>query len=257
MGIFQLLIDYVLHLDRYVSQLIEYFGPWTYVVVFLIIFLETGLVLTPFLPGDSLIFALGAFAAIGSLNIWLLFILLSLAAILGDTMNYWIGHYLGRKILRARPQFMKRYEIDIRGIKRDSHVVIRLRYFMNIRNVIIRSMIYRIYKHIINAKNISITKKFFIKHGGKTIILARFIPIIRTFAPFLAGIGKMDYWKFFMYNVVGGIVWVGLFLWVGYFFGNISWVQENFSIVIIIIMATSLIPVITAIITNLRDKRKK
>ncbi len=214
MGIFQLLIDYVLHLDRYVSQLIGFFGVWTYVVVFLIIFLETGLVLTPFLPGDSLIFALGAFAAIGSLNIWLLFILLSLAAILGDTANYWIGHYIGPKVFKSKSKWL-------------------------------------------NTNHLTRTQAFFDKHGGKTIILARFIPVIRTFAPFLAGVGRMDYWKFLAYNIIGGIAWVGIFVWGGYFFGNLAWVQSNFHIVIIAIISISLVPVIYTIVQNIREKRKK
>ena len=214
MSIVQLLIDYVLHLDKYVSQLIAYFGFWTYGVVFLIILLETGVVILPFLPGDSLIFALGTFAAIGSLNIWLLFILLSLAAILGDTLNYWIGSYIGPKVFKSKSKW-------------------------------------------INPAHLTRTQKFFDKHGGKTIILARFIPILRTFAPFLAGVGKMNYWKFLAYNVVGGIAWVGIFVWGGYFFGNLAWVQANFHIVIIAIISISLVPVIFTIVQQVKERREK
>jgi len=211
MGLFSSIIDIILHLDKYLALVVQYFGLWTYAVVFLVIFLETGLVLTPFLPGDSLIFALGTFAAVGTFNIWILFILLSLAAILGDTANYWIGNYIGPKVLMTRSK-------------------------------------------LLNKDHLHKTQKFFDKHGGKTIILARFIPIIRTFAPFLAGVGEMSYWRFLAYNVVGGIAWVGLFVWGGYFFGNIPWVKENLQIVIVIIIATSLIPIIISIVNKYKRK---
>jgi len=165
----------------------------------MIIFLETGLVVTPFLPGDSMIFTAGTMAGMGWFNIWILFILFSVAAILGDTVNYWIGFHLGPKVFREKSRFL-------------------------------------------NKKRLEETKKFFDKYGSETIILARFMPFVRTFAPFVAGIGKMDYWKFLVYNVVGGIAWVGLFVWGGYFFGNLAWVQGHFTLVILMILLLSFIP---------------
>ncbi len=211
MGLISTIIDIVLHVDKYLTLIIQYFGGWTYALVFLVIFLETGLVLTPFLPGDSLIFALGTFAAVGTFNIWLLFLILALAAILGDTVNYWIGSYIGSKVFTTKSK-------------------------------------------LLNKEHLHKTQRFFDRYGGKTIIIARFIPIIRTFAPFLAGVGKMRYWKFLVYNVIGGIAWVGLFLWGGYFFGNIPWVQKNLTLVVILIIATSLIPVIISIIQKYQKR---
>jgi membrane-associated protein len=199
MEVIQFLIDFVLHLDEHLATIIQNFGIWTYLLLFLIIFMETGLVITPFLPGDSLLFAAGAFAALGALNIWVLFVLLSLAAILGDTVNYWIGHYIGPRAFSGNVRFLKKEYLDR-------------------------------------------THAFYEKHGGKTIILARFIPIIRTFAPFVAGIGAMTYDKFIVYNVVGGVAWVGIFLFVGYFFGNLPFVKDNFTIVILAIIFISVLP---------------
>jgi membrane-associated protein len=186
---------------------------WTYLILFLIIFAETGFVVTPFLPGDSLIFAAGALAAsLGVLNPWLLFGLLTVAAILGDSVNYAIGHAIGPRVFREDVRFLKREYLDR-------------------------------------------THEFYEKHGGKTIILARFMPIIRTFAPFVAGVGAMTYQKFITYNVVGGIVWVGLFTFLGYFFGNIPAVQHNFTYVILGIIFVSVLPPIYEVLRS-RSKKK-
>jgi len=195
------LIDFILHLDVHLGQIISAYGSLTYALLFLIIFVETGLVITPFLPGDSLLFAVGAFAALGSLNIFMLLVLLTVAAIFGDTANYWIGHFFGEKLV-ANPKI---------PIKKE---------------------------HIVR------TQKFFDKHGGKTIILARFVPIVRTFAPFVAGIGKMHYGKFISFNIIGGIGWVLLVTLSGFFFGNIPVVKDNFSTVIIAIVLISIAPMI-------------
>ena len=193
------IIDFFLHLDKYLAEIISNYGTWTYLILFLIIFMETGLVVTPFLPGDSLLFAAGTFASLGALNVWVLFILLSIAAILGDTVNYWIGHYIGEKAFSGNIRFLKKEYLDR-------------------------------------------THDFYERHGGKTIILARFIPIIRTFAPFVAGVGEMSYGRFLTYNVVGGILWVGIFVFAGYFFGNIPFVRDNFTIVILAIIIISVLP---------------
>jgi len=195
----RLLIDFFLHLDVHLENIINQYGVWTYAILFLIIFMETGFVVTPFLPGDSLLFAAGTFAALGSLNVWLLILLLMIAAIGGDTVNYWIGHYLGDRAY------------NIKWIKREY---------------------------------LDRTHAFFQKHGGKTIFLARFVPIVRTFAPFVAGMGKMSYGYFFSYNVFGGIVWVFLFTLMGFFFGNIPWVKRNFEIVIVAIILISVVPAV-------------
>lgn len=193
-------IDLFLHLDKHLSVIIQTYGTWTYLLLFLIIFLETGFVVTPFLPGDSLLFAAGTFAGLGSLNVGYLFVLLSIAAIVGDTVNYWVGHYVGPRAFSGNIRFLKKEYLDR-------------------------------------------THEFYEKHGGKTIILARFIPIIRTFAPFVAGIGEMSYWRFISYNVLGGVVWVAIFTFGGYFFGNLKFVQENFSIVVIVIIIISVVPI--------------
>jgi membrane-associated protein len=195
------LINFILHIDVHLAEIISQYGVFAYGVLFIIIFIETGLVVTPFLPGDSLLFAAGAFAALGSLNIWVLLLLVTVAAIAGDTANYWIGHFFGKKIIALKHSPIK-------------------------------------------AEHIEETEKFFKKHGGKTIILARFVPIIRTFAPFVAGIGKMHYGYFISYNVIGGTVWVLLFTLAGYFFGNIEAVKHNFSLVIMAIIAVSVVPMI-------------
>lgn len=201
MQIIKLLIDFILHLDVHLGQIISSYGTLTYAILFLVIFIETGLVVMPFLPGDSLLFASGAFAALGSFNILFLLLLLSLAAILGDTANYWIGHFFGERMI-ANPKLP------------------------------------------IKKEHIEKTKKFFDKYGGKTIILARFVPIVRTFAPFVAGVGKMHYRNFISYNIIGGISWVLLFTLTGYFFGNIPTVKHNFSLVIFAIIGISVLPMV-------------
>jgi membrane-associated protein len=198
------LIDLFLHLDKHLSQVVQNYGALTYLLLFLIIFMETGLVVTPFLPGDSLLFAGGTFAspALGSpLNIWGLYLLLFAAAVLGDTVNYWIGHYLGERAFKEEHRFLKREYLER-------------------------------------------THRFYEKHGGKTIILARFVPIIRTFAPFVAGVGEMSYLRFISYNVIGGFLWVTLFTWGGYFFGNLPLVKNNFSLVVIAIVLISVLPAV-------------
>lgn len=208
------ILDFFLHLDNKLEDIIKNYGLWTYLILFLIIFCETGLVVTPFLPGDSLLFAAGTFAAGRGLNVWLLFILLSVAAIIGDTVNYWIGHYIGPKVF----------------------------YKENVR--------------FLNKKHLERTHEFYERYGGKTIIIARFIPIIRTFAPFVAGIGSMTYWRFITYNIVGGILWVGICVFAGFFFGNIPIVKNNFSIVIIAIIFISVLPVIIEFIRHRMSRGK-
>lgn len=197
--VFSGIIDFILNIDVHLAEIITRYGQFTYAILFFIVFAETGFVLTPFLPGDSLLFAAGALAALGSLNIWVMIALLSVAAIGGDTVNYWIGYFFGKKIL-AHPKIP------------------------------------------INEQHIAQTEAFFKKHGGKTIVLARFVPIVRTFAPFVAGIGKMNYSYFITYNVAGGMTWILLFTLSGYFFGNIAAVQHNFTLVIGAIVLLSVLP---------------
>jgi membrane-associated protein len=195
-------IEFFMHLDEHLNVIIQNYGVWTYLLLFLVIFCETGLVVTPLLPGDSLLFAAGTFAALGSLKVEWLYILLSVAAVGGDTVNYWIGHYVGPKVFHKE---------DV---------------------------------PFLNKKYLDRTHEFYEKHGGKTIILARFIPIIRTFAPFVAGIGKMTYGRFISYNVFGGLAWIAVFLFGGYFFGNIPLVKRNFTLVILAIIFISLLPAV-------------
>jgi membrane-associated protein len=200
MDFVQSVMDLFLHLDDHLSQIIARYGVWTHLILFLIVFAETGLVVTPFLPGDSLLFAAGTFAALGSLDVWLVVALLIGAAILGDTLNYWVGAWIGPRAFSGNVRFLRKDYLDR-------------------------------------------THAFYEKHGGKTIILARFVPIIRTFAPFVAGVGAMSYPKFITYNVVGAVLWVGLFVPAGYFFGNIPAVRENFTVVILAIIAISVVPI--------------
>jgi membrane-associated protein len=207
-------VDFFLHLDRHLAEVIQAYGIWTYALLFTIVFLETGLVVTPILPGDSLLFAAGTFAALGALDVGLLFVLLSVAAILGDTVNYAIGHYLGPKVFH--------YE--------------RSRFF--------------------NPDHLRKTHQFYEKYGGKTIIIARFVPIVRTFAPFVAGIGAMTYWRFLAYNVIGGVLWVTVCLFAGYFFGNIPIVKQNFSLAIIAIVVLSVMPAVVEYVRHRREAKR-
>jgi membrane-associated protein len=213
MEIFAGILNFILHIDAYLGDIIANYGAFAYAILFIIIFAETGFVFTPFLPGDSLLFAAGAFAALGSFNIVFLLILLWAAAFLGDTVNYWLGHFFGQKI------------IDNPKIP-------------------------------LNQEHINRTQKFYDKYGGKTIFLARFIPIIRTFAPFVGGIGKMDYKKFIVYNAAGGIVWVFGFTLLGYFFGSIPVIKNNFSLAVIVIIALSIVPIFFEIIKAKLRKEK-
>ncbi|HNO31748.1 MAG TPA: DedA family protein [Anaerolineales bacterium] len=193
------MLDLFLHLDEYLATIISNYGTWTYGILFVVIFVETGLVVMPFLPGDSLLFAAGTFAALGSLNVWFIVGLLAVAAVVGDAVNYSIGHYLGDRAYNVK--WVKREYLDK-------------------------------------------THAFFEKHGGKAIFLARFVPIVRTFAPFVAGIGKMSYSYFATYNIVGGITWVTIFTLLGYFFGNLEFVKKNFEFVIIAIILISVLPMV-------------
>jgi membrane-associated protein len=205
------ILDLFIHLDQHLSRVISEYGTWTHFILFLIVFCETGLVVTPLLPGDSLLFAAGTFAALGSLDLWLIVLLLIVAAILGDTVNYWVGAYLGPRAFRSNSRWLRQEYLDR-------------------------------------------THAFYEKHGGKTIILARFIPIIRTFAPFVAGVGVMSYPRFITYNVVGAVLWVGLFVLGGYFFGNIPTVRENFTLVILAIIVISVVPVVIEALKSRRSR---
>ena len=202
-------IDLFLHLDKHLGEIIQQYGGWTYAILTLVVFCETGLVVTPFLPGDSLLFAAGALAALpGSpLQVGVLFLLLAGAAVLGDTVNYWIGHRIGPRAFEGRIRFLKKSHLDK-------------------------------------------THEFYEKYGAKTIIIARFVPIVRTFAPFVAGVGSMSYGRFFTYNVVGGVLWVAVCLFAGYFFGNLPFVKANFSVVILAIIAISVLPAVVEIVRH-------
>jgi membrane-associated protein len=211
MTLVQFLVDLFLHLDKHLSAVITQYGAGTYGLLFLVIFIETGFVVTPFLPGDSLLFAAGTFAALGSLNVWLLYLLLAVAAILGDTANYWIGHFLGDRAYQIK--WIKKEYLDR-------------------------------------------THGFFEKYGNKTIFLARFVPIVRTFAPFVAGVGRMSYKDFFSYNVFGGLSWVALFTFAGYFFGNIQFIRDHFSLVVIAIVLISIVPMVIEAVKAKRESKQ-
>jgi membrane-associated protein len=209
-------LEVILHLADHIEKWVDLLGPWLYVVLFLIVFCETGLVVTPFLPGDSLLFAVGAVAANSKLDLFLVLGLLMAAAVLGDAVNYAVGRRLGPKVFRSEKSWL------------------------------------------FNKSHLLRTQYFYERYGGKTIILARFIPIIRTFAPFVAGIGKMDYRRFVAYNVVGAVAWVMLCVFGGYFFGNIEWVRNNFEVVIIAIVAISVLPMAIEMVMGwLRKAREK
>jgi membrane-associated protein len=203
--------DVILHLDKHLDSLVAQSGPWIYVILFLIIFCETGLVVTPFLPGDSLLFAVGALA-VGpeGLNIWILLGTLTAAAILGDSANYWIGYFLGNKLQQRCPKLIK-------------------------------------------PEHLRRTHDFYERYGGKTIIIARFVPIVRTFAPFVAGIGKMTYSRFMMFNVTGAVLWMFLLIPAGYFFGTLPIVRKNFTLVILMIIFLSILP---AVIEFMRERNR-
>lgn len=207
-------IDIVLHVNKYLGEIVQDYGAWVYFILFLIVFCETGLVVTPFLPGDSLLFAIGALAADGALDLKLCIFLLLIAAILGDTVNYWIGHWMGPKVFQ----------------KKDSR--------------------------FLNPKHLERTHAFYEKYGGKAIIFARFIPIVRTFAPFVAGVGSMTYSRFMFYNVTGAVLWIFGFTLAGYFFGTIPIVKKNFSLVILVIIILSVLPAVIEILREWRKSRK-
>ena len=206
MNIFAQFLDFILHLDHHLAELLQAHGAWVYGILFLIVFSETGLVIMPFLPGDSLLFVAGTLAAGGGLNVHAIVVLLIAAAILGDTVNYWVGHRLGRRLFQnpgarmLRPEFLAR------------------------------------------------TERFYAKYGAKTIVLARFVPIVRTFAPFVAGMGRMPYTKFLAYNVIGAVTWVALFTYAGYLFGQMPLIKDNFTWVVLAIIAVSVLPVVIELV---------
>ena len=208
-------VDFFLHLDQHLAEVIQQYGRTTYLILSLIVFLETGLVVTPILPGDSLLFAAGAFAALGHLRLWPLFFLLCVAAILGDTVNYAIGARIGPKVFSYS----------------------KSRFF--------------------NPDHLKKTHEFYEKYGGKTIIIARFVPIVRTFAPFVAGVGQMSYRQFIGYNVIGGVLWVSICVFAGYFFGNLPFVKKNFSVVVIVIVLISLLPAVIEYLKHRAEAKRK
>jgi membrane-associated protein len=205
------LIDFILHIDKHLAEIMQAYGTLTYVILFLIVFCETGLVVTPFLPGDSLLFAAGALATVGGLNVHLLSVLLFIAAVIGDSVNYAIGKYIGPRVFE----------------KKNS----------------------RIFK----PEYLKKTQYFYDKYGAKTIVIARFVPIVRTFAPFLAGVGTMEYKKFIFYNIFGAFIWIVLFVYAGYFFGNLPIIKNNFTLVILAIIVISILP---AVIEIWKERRK-
>lgn len=215
MHVIEIIINVILHLDKYINVMLQNYGMWTYAIIFLIIFCETGLVITPFLPGDSILFTTGVLASRGTLKIFLLFIILYLSAVMGDTVNYYVGQKIGNDVLEKK----------------------------NVK--------------FINKEYLMKAQSFYRKHGPMTIVLGRFIPIIRTFVPFVAGIGEMSYSKFILYNMLGGFLWVVLFLGGGYFFGDIPFVKEHFSYMLIAIIGISIIPAIIAIVKEKRNANNR
>lgn len=213
MDILSQAVDLFLNLDQHLQAVILQYGIWTYLILFFIIFMETGFVVTPFLPGDSLLFAAGTFAALGAFHVLVLFGLMCTAAILGDSVNYWIGNLVGPKV----------FEKDYRLLKREY---------------------------------LERTQSFYERHGGKTIFLARFVPIVRTFAPFVAGVGSMRYSRFLIYNLVGGLVWTATFIFLGFFFGNIPFVARNFELVVVAIILVSVAPMGVEFLSSLRRRRE-
>lgn len=209
------ILNFFLHLDSHLANIINLFGAWTYVILFGIIFAETGLVIAPFLPGDSLLFIVGTLAGSEYLNIWVVYVVLLGAAILGDTVNYWLGHHFGARVFS----------------KENSK--------------------------LFNKAYLEKTREFYEKHGGKTIILARFVPIIRTFAPFVAGIGKMHYGTFLTYNVIGGFIWVTSLVFAGYFFGGLEIIKNNFEYAVFGIVGISLLPVLFEYVKHRHEKKKE
>ena len=207
------LLDYVLHLNVHLDALVLQYGMWVYAILFLIVFCETGLVVTPFLPGDSLLFAVGALAAGGKLDVWLVTFVLLLAAVVGNTVNYWVGRFAGRKLTEKFPRLIKKKHLDR-------------------------------------------THAFYERYGGKTIIITRFVPIVRTFAPFVAGFGTMTYPRFMVFNIAGGLLWVGLIVPAGYFFGNLPVVKNNFGMVVIAIVVVSMLPMAVEIVREWLRQRK-
>ena len=203
------LASFILHIDSHLADLIARYGTWTYAILVLIVFCETGLVITPLLPGDSLLFAAGTFAALGSLDPVLLNVLLFAAVIAGDNVNYWIGRWIGPRAFSGEIRFFRKEYLDR-------------------------------------------TSAFFARHGGKTVILARFIPIVRTFTPFVAGIGAMTYPRFLAYSLGGGALWVTFFIWAGYLFGNLPFVRENFSLVVLAIILLSVLPIVIGVLKERR-----
>lgn len=214
MELIKTFVDFFIHLDRHLAEIIQDYGAHTYTLIFIVLFLETGVVVTPILPGDSLLFAAGSFAGLGALSLWPLYFLCCAAAILGDTVNYAIGAYLGPKVFHYP----------------------RSRFF--------------------NPDHLRKTHEFYEKYGGKTIIIARFIPIIRTFAPFVAGVGKMSYGHFLTYNVAGAVLWVSICVFAGYFFGNLAFVRKNFSLVILAIVVISVMPAVVEYLKHRAEKQR-
>jgi membrane-associated protein len=207
-------IDFILHLDTHLVELVSRYGTFSYAILFAIIFCETGLVVTPFLPGDSLLFAVGALAAKDALNVYTVAFLLMLAAIIGDSTNYWIGYFVGPKVFRSESS----------------------RWF--------------------NRAHLDRTNAFYEKYGVKTVVIARFMPIVRTFAPFVAGIGRMYYPRFLFFSVLGSILWIGIFVAAGYLFGNIPWVKENFIIVVLAIIFLSILPALIEAVRARRESKR-